>query len=101
MHYKILSLGFAATLAYLMGGCVSTGAYDTLPSRDQEAFQRCGPAMMSTLCGPDQDPVYQATCGRMGAANYSAQPTEHDRQVWLLGHGCPPSVLTPERYLGR
>ncbi|HEX3696642.1 MAG TPA: hypothetical protein VH374_14765 [Polyangia bacterium] len=54
--------------------------------------------MQLVLCGDDKDEMYRVMCIRTNMANYSAEPTPAARQTWLIGHGCPPPMVQPEKY---
>lgn len=79
-------------------GCASTGRWDTLPARDQDAFQRCWTSIQHPQCGDDTDSVYVGICRRKAMATYSEHANEEARRRWLLSRGCPPPMVRPEQY---
>lgn len=101
MRPSHLAVVLAALVSSVLWSCGSTGQWDRLPPSDQEAFRRCQEAVRPNLCGPSQDAIYQGICMRDGMGAYSSGADDRTRRQWLLAHGCPPSMVTPDRYTRR
>lgn len=76
----------------LLIGCGSE-AFNALPEREQNRWQRCSNIIMSAQCGPDGTSMYRAMCGNRLANQYTERPNEEQRQQWLIENGCPETMV--------
>lgn len=74
-------------------GCGGAGNFPNLPQADKDRFFRCQKAIEPAACGKVAvDTVDTVECARRAQVPYSDQPTEKDRQEWLMANGCPPAM---------
>lgn len=85
-----------AIIAGLAAGC-STGHFDELPRSERQAFERCTPRLNPAVCNGDDARLM--ACQIPARREYGDRPTPNARRRWLLENGCPPSMVSPDRYL--
>lgn len=90
--------GLVAVLSVVLG-CVSRGDFDQLPRADQQRFQRCSKPMEPAMCGEITSEMYRVQCIRGGQASYAENKTPRERMEWLVGNGCPASMVQPKAHL--
>ncbi len=88
MTRRCFSIAAGATIALVSLACANhPPLLDRLASqRETDRFMVCARASFHEWCPGDQ--INQRPCVDRHAAEYIAEPTEHERQRWLDQHGC-------------
>ena len=92
MIKRTLSVLSAASIGVIALACANhPPLLDRLSSqRETDRFMTCIRPVFHELCPGEQ--INHRPCVDALAGEYIAQPTEHDRQRWLEGKGCPRDV---------
>lgn len=96
---RSVGLKAAAALALvLMVGCTSSGRWDSLPKSAKDAYWRCD--RVKAVCGSrlNQDFFGRIECTKSEQASYAEERSPQAGRRWLLGKGCPDSVVNPDKY---
>lgn len=88
MTNRLIALGALALIA-------CGGAYTQLPQEEQDVWRRCWNTMQTPVCGESTDQAYLGACERQNMRSWSELAGQGAREEWLLGHGCPASMVFP------